>query len=184
MELCPALSERKLVLKAGAGVLSQSRHRILLRRSHHVVDEEHATFSSSGFCISGSRLASSCSAIDSGRSEGVVETAVTTIALWRHLVGRICRMERRKASVILLGHTVMRLKLCLVICRCGKIAKHLFPRGTEVGGGRRGLARDDVLSRAIFAWHNDRSEDTALFFDEQGDEGAGQIQSGREHNAD
>lgn len=92
-------------------------------------------------------------------------------------------MKWCKASVILLVHAVMGLKLCLVVCRCGKIAEHLLPRRTEVGGGRRSLARGHVLSRAIFAWHNDRSEDTALFFDEQRDEGAGQIQSGREHNA-
>lgn len=93
-------------------------------------------------------------------------------------------MKWRKASVILLVHTaVMGLKLCLVVCRCGKIAEHLLPWRTEVRRGRRSLARGHVLSRAMFAWHNDRSEDTALFFDEQRDEGAGQIQSGREHNA-
>lgn len=166
---------KEIALEAGAGVLSKSGHRILLRRSHHVVDEKHATFSSSGFRISGSRLTSSCSAVNSWGSEGIIETAVTTIALWRHLVGRIRRMKRRKASIVLLARTIMRLKLRLVVCRCGKIAEHLLPRRPKVGGRRCSLARGHVLSRAIFAWHNDGSEDPALFFDEQGDKGAGQV---------
>ena len=86
------------------------------------------------------------------------------------------------ACVLVLLHGV---ESRLVVRRCREVGEHLFPRGTEVCGQVLGCGFPHGRGRGggCIMRHR-RAEDLDLVFDERGDERRGDVESGREDDAD